>query len=78
MQTGTYSIGCSPRRARNAQFSGLLTGLDFGTKIEHNKNTPRTKESVMVRMILADVTELVSLAAFMGLIAIIARGLGAH
>jgi hypothetical protein len=55
-----------------------LTGLDFGTKIEHNKNTPRTKESVMVRMILADVTELVSLAAFMGLIAIIARGLGAH
>ncbi len=32
----------------------------------------------MVRMILADVTELASLAAFMGLIAIIARGVGAH
>jgi hypothetical protein len=31
----------------------------------------------MVRMILVDVTELASLAAFMGLIAVVARGFGA-
>ena len=57
---------------------GKTGPLDKSTKEEHNANTPRTQEGVMVRMILADVTELVSLAAFMGLIAIIARGLGAH